>query len=224
MKFFQSSSIRVGGDNVGGVVIINGEVVSGGDSIEGNREIMTVERSVSDFHSIKIAGGIDVIHKADQPNSLKLTADSNIHDLITTNVIDGCLVVASNGSFATQNKLFIECSSKFVNQVSIAGSGDVELLDVNVNSIEFEIKGSGDIEASGTTNHVKAEVKGSGEVDLSELSAKSADFTVKGSGDIRANVTDSLRARVKGSGDIRIKGNPATRDIREQGTGSVRVK
>ncbi len=208
----------------GGSIIINGCVVSGAESVSGNGELTTTEREISDFSSMRITGAVDVIYTSGVDTYLSLTADSNIHDLIKTDVVDGCLVVSSSGSYATQNKLYIQCSSHNFEKLVVTGSADTELNQVDADLISIEIKGSGDVQATGRARVVNVQIKGSGDVDLSELKAESGYLGVKGSGDIRAVITESVSASVMGSGDIKIKGNPTNRSVQEKGSGSVKFK
>ena len=219
---FKSKNITIHGGN-SSVVIVNGDVLAGTDSVTGNGKLVSLQRNVDDFNSIRIEGAVNIIHRRNLTNKLCLTADSNIQELITTDVISGCLVVSTKKGYSTHNKLYIECSSENVKKVSITGSGNVELQDVSNTILEIEIKGSGDVEASGKTESVSVEIKGSGDVDLSDLDVDSGCLIVKGSGDIRANISSSVDARVLGSGDIRVRGNPTVKNLNELGSGSIKI-
>jgi len=204
----------------------NGNVVSGGtgNCIHGNGDLKIENREIRNFTGIMIQGSIDVVHRASTGPSLKLTVDSNLAELITTEVVGNNLVVSSLGSYSTSNKIIIECGSNYVTRVNINGSGDVKLENVSNNGLDISINGSGDVEATGVVKKLDVRIQGSGDVDLSDLSSEFAAFFVNGSGDIRANVSKEINAQISGSGDIRIKGNPEVRNIKENGSGSIKFK
>ena len=208
------------------VITGNRDIVNGlgGDCIHGNGELKKEVREVSDFTRIKVNGSADVLYQASTELRLVLIADSNLTELITTEVVNNELIISSTGSYSTSNKIIIECGSAYVDRVNIKGSGDVELETVSGPRLDICIKGSGDVKAAGAVKALNVEVKGSGDVDLSELKSDIATLTVKGSGDIRANVSNELSARVSGSGDIKIKGNPPLRNITENGSGRIKFK
>lgn len=107
---------------------------------------------------------------------------------------------------------------------SLRGSGNVELHDVQQRGLDLSIRGSGDIEVSGSVDRFCVEISGSGDVDARDLSASSACLSIAGSGDIDAYVTNQVQARIAGSGDISIRGNPQIRDHSVSGSGKVKFK
>lgn len=106
----------------------------------------------------------------------------------------------------------------------LAGSGSIELLNVDQENLDLSIMGSGSIMAKGRVNRLTAGLMGSGDFRLGKLEAQSAALVLSGSGDIKATIRESASAKVTGSGDIVIKGNPAKREQLVTGSGCVRFK
>jgi hypothetical protein len=221
-KVTQNFNSSVGSVSITG----NGNIVNGlgGECVHGNGDMKREDRDVAEFTGIKIIGSVDAVHRTSTSPSLTIMADSNLINLITTEVINGELVISSVGSYSTSNKIVVECGSGLVNRIKIKGSGDVDLENVSSDTLDVIIKGTGDVDATGSVKALRVEIKGSGDVDLSELDCKTAVLVIKGSGDIRARVSDELDARILGSGDIKIKGNPSSTKVVENGTGRVKFK
>jgi hypothetical protein len=97
--------------------------------------------------------------------------------------------------------------------VRLSGSGRVTLGQVVGDSFTANINGSGELQASGTVQHLTTHVHGSGGANLVTMSSEYADLTTAGSGDISAKVTQSIVAQTNGSGRITVYGNPAQRNI-----------
>ena len=97
---------------------------------------------------------------------------------------------------------------------SLTGSGRIMLGQVQGEQLNVHVRGSGDIEASGTVQTLNASVNGSGDAMLARVTAQRADLSTNGSGDITALVRQSLVAHSNGSGRITVHGNPGQRDVR----------
>ncbi|WP_292054530.1 MULTISPECIES: GIN domain-containing protein [unclassified Brevundimonas] len=69
--------------------------------------------------------------------------------------------------------------------ISVAGSGDVEIGDGRINTLQVNIMGSGEVEVGGVVNDVSATVAGSGDV-------------------VVHRVTGNVSQRVLGSGKVRV--------------------
>lgn len=108
--------------------------------------------------------------------------------------------------------------------IQVRGSADIVLQDLRQRNLDLSVRGSGDIQASGTVDVLNVEIAGSGDVDASELAARSASLSIAGSGDIEAYVTQQVHARIAGSGDIKVRGNPSIRDHAVAGSGKVKFK
>ena len=91
--------------------------------------------------------------------------------------------------------------------VSVAGSGDIHLKDLECENLNVGIAGSGDVEIGVTARGaVKANIAGSGDIRLIG-SADRASFSVAGSGDIDARglkIANGVSTSSRGSGDIRL--------------------
>ncbi len=97
--------------------------------------------------------------------------------------------------------------------VSLSGSGRLALGQVKAEALNVQVRGSGDLQASGTATNLNAQVHGSGGVNLMGLTSQRADLNTSGSGDISAQVKQSVIAHTNGSGRITVYGNPGQRNI-----------
>mgnify|MGYP000244645708 CR=1 FL=1 len=210
-----------------GITIVNGVVVNGnvtGNSKKGNGKLSSEKRIISNFNAIKVTGSMDVIYQKNSIAELTVEADSNLLDNIETVVKGQTLHVKSKGSFSTNNRITIKCSSPSIEHVKISGSGDVVLQDIEEPELILQISGSGDIEVDGVCDDLTASVSGSGDIDAEELIAQHVVVNVAGSGDAVVTAKQSVAASVTGSGDIKVKGKPKQQKVSERGSGSVKIK
>lgn len=204
-------------------VIVNNSFNSSGVK-KGSGKTSIEKRLISDFNTIKVNGSMNIIYeKSDAPN-LSIEADDNILDIITTVVKNGTLYICSKDSFSTQNKIKIKCSSNLIESVTLSGSGNIILNDIEESELTLTVNGSGDIEANGFCTKLTSSISGSGDIDAEELIAQHVLVNVAGSGDAVVTAKQSVMASVAGSGDIKVKGKPKTQHVSESGSGRVKIK
>lgn len=164
----------------------------GGKTVKASRNYVTKNIKVDNFTGLNLAGSPNVTYtqKAGKPEVEVYTSD-NIVDLLDINVVNNTLNIKfKKGVNVSYNKLEIRVSSETLNNISVAGSGNVELANgLKTDNLKVSVAGSGDLFASG-------------------LQAKRVSASVSGSGDIKCHATDFLKARTSGSGNIGYKGNP----------------
>ena len=91
-------------------------------------------------------------------------------------------------------------------EVTVAGSGNVRFAAVDVRKLEMTIAGSGKVEATGTADWIEATIAGSGDIVAPELTAARAEISIAGSGNIAMAVTDSAAVSTIGSGNVTLTG------------------
>lgn len=113
----------------------------------------------------------------------------------------------SNVSIAGSGSFECEKTIKAKNmQLSIAGSGEIDIKDIQANTVIAEIAGSGDIEAGLTkVSTTSIDIAGSGDVEMDFRQCKEVKASIAGSGDIKlSGDIETLKQNVAGSGDINI--------------------
>ena len=105
--------------------------------------------------------------------------------------------------------------------LNTSGSGEIEL-EINCQSVKTSVSGSAEIELKGKTNELKASVSGSGEIEAFELTANEVTAAVSGSGKIEVQAKNSLDGKVSGSGDIEYFGEPTNLDVKSSGSGKIK--
>ena len=214
-------------------------------TIKGNGKSINEKRSTASYDEIAITGFFDVELVAGKEGNITVKGEENLVPFIKVEVINQVLKISTEkNKYFTPSKgkqIVIVVPFENISQVSLTGSGDVVTknsiksktfavklvgsgdlnLDVESNDIDINLNGSGDIQLSGTTVNLDSFLNGSGDINATNLQAKNVKATVSGSGDTTVYCSDSLYARVSGSGDIDYKGNPAKKDVKVSGSGTI---
>ncbi|MFO7718886.1 MAG: head GIN domain-containing protein [Gillisia sp.] len=218
------------------------------EKIKGNGEMITQSRTVSNYDKVALVGSMDVELISGKEGALKVEAESNLQEYITTEVSDGVLKISvkKGVSISPSGNRGIKLIVPFeeIEGVSITGSGDIRnsdqikaksfetrvtgsgnlKLNLNVKDLNSVVTGSGNTELKGSAENFSCTVTGSGDFDAFNLRTFKAEVVVSGSGDVEITATEELKARVSGSGDIKFKGNPKKEDFKTTGSGSISSK
>lgn len=193
------------------------------------------ENNLSDFDEISIQDNIDVILTQGTTQSYRIEPEDVTLD-ITNSANKLSIKRGANKKSATVFINFIKLKSIGVigsanvesrNEIqtesidlNLTGSGDIRV-KLKASNVGASVAGSGDIYVEGTTTNLNGSVAGSGDLMAAKLLAENVKIEVAGSGDAAVNASKSLDANVAGSGDIKYVGNPATRNVNIVGSGSI---
>lgn len=192
------------------------------DKVVGSGHSVTEKRQLAEFDEIefRIAGDFTVT-VTDKIAPLEIDTDDNILPLITTEVVDGRLIVDAKQPFKTKHEPDLKVAVTSLKRVTIMGSGDMTAKGLDNDKFHAEINGSADLRLYGKTDRLAVEVNGSGDVFAFELAARQVEISINGSGDVRVSAAESLAVTIAGSGDVKYIGQP-TLEKKIVGSGDVR--
>ena len=210
--------------------------------VEGNGDRVDESREVAAFTRVRSDCELDVQVVQGDTQSLTVSVDSNLQELVRTRVDGDTLyldlkdkvdeVVPGPHVLITMPEL---------TAAKLAGSGSLTLafnepeqpLDLYLSGsgdLSFEgttaaigafLSGSGDLRLQGETNDVEMKLSGSGRIAGRKLTASSAAIDLSGSGDVSANVQDSVTVSLSGSGQVDLYGDAALDGYHDTGSGDL---
>lgn len=203
--------------------------------------VTSVDRNEGPFKSLQLEDNIDVFVTQDTAFTIRVQAGENLINYIETSVVGDKLVIyeAPNNVVNTKPiKVFLTMDS--VHNISMEGSGNLDMnnmlsdhlnfvatgsgdinLEVEAQHINFNNKGSGDAQFVGTTDSFNVQLQGSGDLNARFLEANDVNIVLEGSGDGIISAAMTLIATLSGSGDIIYYGNPGTVTTSNQGSGNI---
>jgi hypothetical protein len=108
--------------------------------------------------------------------------------------------------------------------MSISGSSDAALKQLDTERLSISIAGSGDVKASGRAARLEVSIAGSGDVRARELLAADVSVSIAGSGDASVTAQRTLSVAIAGSGDVEYGGGATLAKRSIAGSGSVRQR
>lgn len=116
-----------------------------------------------------------------------------------------------NGYSSNNEDVKITVKAPSLNEVSIAGSGDFKCKStMKTQKLVLSVAGSGDIDIKNIeAQFVSASIAGSGDIDAGLTKVEKTEASIAGSGDIDIKFSDCghVEANISGSGDIELSGN-----------------
>ena len=214
------------------------------ECLDGNGVLVTEQRIVAEFQGVENTTSFDVEIITDSTYSVEVIADSNLLPFIETYVRSGILTIETNyySCLNTQNYVRIEIHMPVLTHLDLSGSGDIDVYEVDGNSLDLENSGSGDININDLflTSTIDIELYGSGDIivygkalignyDLTGSGDIMADnlklelcyVNSSGSGDVYCFAYDLLDVTINGSGDVLYSGSPDAIELDENGSGRL---
>ncbi len=181
----------------------------------------TQTRTCEGFRRVRTALSANVHVMVGEASRVELSCDDNLLEHVRTRVIDGELVIDTDGtSLRFRESPRIEISCPALEAGTLSGSGALKIEGLAGERFEASLSGSGEFSARGKVAHASLSVTGSGDLDCRDLLAQEAQVSVSGSGNVRVRASERLSVSISGSGDVRYSGEPpqVTRSIAGSGT------
>jgi len=207
-----------------------------------------VDRHLSGFHAVDVAGSFDVYISQGSTESVKVEAPADIMNRIITEVDGGVLRIYNKHDtfnwgdlWGHHKKIVVYVVARDLNSINLSGSGDAFFKEgISANSLKLDISGSGDMTGRVDAKNLECNITGSGDMKLSGRAESSGvtlvgsgDYTarnlltvncavrVSGSGDAQVNASERIDASVSGSGDVRYTGSAKLVNSRKNGSGDI---
>lgn len=103
----------------------------------------------------------------------------------------------------------------------VAGSGKLNLENLDQERLKVSIAGSGNIKATGKVGETEIHIAGSGDADLGEVAMRETTIRIAGSGNTDVAPTESADVHIAGSGDVNLHANPKRLETHIAGSGRI---
>jgi Putative auto-transporter adhesin, head GIN domain len=199
------------------------------------------QRPVAGVHAVDLQTSGDLTIRLGDAESLTINAGADAIDNLSSEVVDGTLVLGSKPATWNSGSISYSLSVRSLDgievegsgsvtgdgvltgqaRLTISGSGSVTLSALELTNLTADLSGSGGAVVSGSSASSAVGVSGSGDYDGSALTTARTTVDSSGSGRARVNASESLSVTVSGSGDVTYGGNPGRVDRDVSGSGDV---
>jgi hypothetical protein len=199
------------------------------ERIEGNRDLMTEDRTSKPFTQVVSQGSFNMIVIPDTETHIVVKAESNILPYIHTMSNGSTLILGFAEGYNIREHYPVEVFlyTPDISGIKLSGSGNAECNGFSPENLELHISGSGSIKGNFNTENLDASISGSGNMNLSgnvtnstlkisgsgnintsDMNQENCVATISGSGKIISAVSKTLDVHITGSGSVYYIGNP----------------
>ena len=206
-------------------------------SLDSKDDRVTEYRYLKGFEKINVLGSPTVYYTQADSFSVAVTGSEDKIENILTELDGKTLTVRNRGKVGLVNiqlgdpkSVTVHVTSPDLVGIRLSGSGDfISSGRIDTDDMNITLRGSGDIDIRDLIcDHCVTEVVGSGDLEIGSLETRTSEVTLVGSGDVtlkqkNVQLTDiSLR----GSGDIAVDFNNGCREVQANllGSGDVTLK
>ncbi len=202
-----------------------------GTTERGSGNVVEETRPVSGVTGVDLETIGNVIIQIGDQESLRIEAEDNLMQYFETDVRGGILRIGSTPAtinLRPTKPVNFFLTVKDLERVSISGSGDIQVPDLETNEFSVDIGGSGDISMEDlNADRLEIDIGGSGDVNTARMKVSTFSVNINGSGDITLGEldTDNLSLNINGSGNLRIDdGQVRDQEININGSGNFRAE
>ena len=216
----------------------------------GSGQASSESRSVGRFQAITLRGAIDLVVRQGASESVTVRGDDNLLPSVQT-VVEGTgdarslhIQIKPGESLRTKTPIVVTVDVVRLDalasagtgnitlkalrmpalSLSISGSSNAKLQQLDTDRLRIDIAGSGDVQASGRATRLDIAIAGSGDVRTRDLNAAEVSVAIAGSGDASVTAQKSLSVSIAGSGDVDYAGGASQVSKSIVGSGTLRAR
>ena len=215
----------------------------GSNKVKGNGKVTTEVREIGSFDEIILEGVFNVYLLQKEKESVRVETDENLLPFIVTEVENNVLTIKmkDNSEIEKMKKINIYITLVDINNLETKGVGLINCMgQLKLKNIDLSLNGVGatHLNLICDTLNVKSELVGSlhligegeslkikhsgiGSFEAFEFKAEGVNIESDGIGKVEVNASKELVVDAKGLGGVKYKGNPALKDIKNEGVGVV---
>ena len=177
-------------------------------------------RDISGITAVEITGNGHLTIAQTGIESLSIETDDNLLDRVSTDVVDGSLVLEPHGIINPTDGIAYTLTVATLEAITVTGSGTVEVTGLDAQRLDVEISGSGLVTVAGTTTQQHIDIGGAGQYHGRDLRSATTTIDIGGSGTATVSVRHQLDVEIDGSGVVTYYGDPAV-EQHVEGAGRV---
>lgn len=192
-------------------------------SIKGSGKIVDQARQLAAFDRIQVDGSLALIISLNQPQSMNIIADDNLHPYILTEVSRGLLRIYTKRHYSLVPSETMRVYVNLMKLKNLIANGSIQAKVIGIGNPSFNLQsnGSNQIILIGKTQKNTIGVRGEGVIDAHNLEAKRTDLDVKGAAKVSLYASQKLNVKISGAGKVVYYGKPAVINKTVFGNGMV---
>jgi hypothetical protein len=189
--------------------------------VQGEGVVASEDRTTDDFQHLSAAAGMQVTVTSGSPASVTVAAQPNLLPLISTEVVDGQLIVnvAPPGLSSTE-PVTLTVVVPDLRSITLSG-GATGTFDVLGSELAVDVSAGAQLTGTGRTRSLTVTASSGGQADLGGLVADTAVIDLTGGSQADLTVVTALTGSADGGSTLRLTQTPASLDVKTSGGATV---
>lgn len=214
------------------------------ESIRGNGNVVTRERTVSPFTELEVTGTMNVFLSQGASEAVKVETDENLQEIIEIISKDNKLIVQCKKgiSIKKSTKANVYVTIKNITKLNSDGVGNIEstssltlqnlnmnasgvgntTLDLTCKKLNAIISAVGNVKLKGNAEEAILNASGTGNLNASDFKVKKLSAKVSGVGNASVHADEEITINASGIGNISYTGDAPVKKISSDGIGKVK--
>jgi hypothetical protein len=176
--------------------------------IIGNGDIKTFKRKVTEFNKIIVDVPFDVNVECGKSPSVSVSSDSNIANLIFTEITGNTLIIKTVESFTTKNRINITVNADKLSSLDILSSGNTTISGITGNNFNLKLSGAGEVKLLGKIDEFDINSDGAPTLNAKDFKANTVIMVMNGAAEASVFASKKLDVKIHGAADVTYYGNP----------------
>jgi hypothetical protein len=182
------------------------------NGVRGEGAVADEMREVEPFTAIQAGGGIRLEVTVGAVQSVRLSAQANILDILLTDVEGGTLVIGSSDSYSTSRQIMATISMESLEGMELSGGAVAEVAGVDADTLDLTVSGGAELTVDGVAADLQLDDTGGAKALLGELEVGNARIECSGGAEAELNVSGTIRGEASGGATVRVN-DGATLDV-----------
>ncbi len=195
----------------------------------GSGQLVTEEKSFSDFTSVEAETGVEVIITPSNSYSVIITADDNVIDFVRVSMLGETLDIditpgtsISSGSLRPLT-LRVEIAMPELRELELSGAAEGVVTGFTFTEVfVLDLSGASNVVIDGTADDMILRGSGASNADLSNFRVQNADVDLSGASEATINVDGRLDADLSGVSTLLYIGEPTLGNIDVSSLATIR--
>lgn len=190
------------------------------DGVRGEGPIVDEVREVETFTAIEAGGGIHLEVTVGAADTVRLSAQENILEILTTDVDGGTLVIGSTDSYSTSRQITATVTMSSLDRLELSGGAVANVRAVDAEALDLTVSGGAELTVEGSAADLRLTDTGGAKAYLGQLRVGEARIECSGGAEAELNVSGTLRGEASGGATVRVN-DEATLDVDVSGGASL---
>jgi hypothetical protein len=181
---------------------------------QGSGTLASETRALPGFHAVSATRGIEVSVSAGESSAATVSGDDNLLAHVTTEVADGTLVVAVEGSIETRSPLRVEVvSATPIDAIAAEVGATLDCEDLQPDTLAVRASSGSSIRAGGRAGSIVVTADTGSTVDLRNVTTADARVGVSTGSTVHVHATDAVSGSCTLGSTLQLHGSPTTVNV-----------